>query len=200
MIRGTTPALLGVGVALYLLGLDAVEPLSQEIDHPDHTDAVPRPRGWLMAHHLVAPAVALVPFALLGAASVIVVRPEAWAFALALCLPVTLVGISGSIVSIVRDAPDPLAPPTAASAAVPPEFAGFTSTLRLLWPIAVSTLAGVMVLGVREIPTIGTVLRMVVASALVVGGTVWWVRRRDEWRKKWRAVLDGGRNTSGATT
>ena len=33
---------LGVGGALYLLGLDAVEPLSQEIDHPDHTDAMPR--------------------------------------------------------------------------------------------------------------------------------------------------------------
>ncbi|MET0460114.1 MAG: hypothetical protein ABW195_12765 [Ilumatobacteraceae bacterium] len=200
VLRGTTPALVGVGGALYLLGLDAVEPLSQEIDHPDHTDAIPRPRGWLMAHHLVAPAIALVPFALLGAVSVIVVRPDAWAFALALCVPVTMVGICGSVVSIVRDAPDPLSPPTAASAAVPPEFAGFTSTLRLLWPIAVSTIAGAMVLAARELPTIGTVLRMVVASGLVVGGTVWWVRRRDEWRKKWRAVLDGGRNPSGATT
>ena len=73
-LRGTTPAIVGVGVALYLLGLDAVEPLSQEIDHPDHTDGVPRARGWLMAHHLAAPAVALVPFALIGAATVIVVR------------------------------------------------------------------------------------------------------------------------------
>ena len=39
------PLVLGVGVALYLLGLDAIEPLSQEIDHPDLTDGVPRPAG-----------------------------------------------------------------------------------------------------------------------------------------------------------
>ena len=36
---------LGIGVALYLLGLDAIEPLSQEIDHPDHTDGVPHRAG-----------------------------------------------------------------------------------------------------------------------------------------------------------
>ena len=41
VLRGTSPAIVGIGVALYLLGLDAVEPLSQEIDHPDHTDGVP---------------------------------------------------------------------------------------------------------------------------------------------------------------
>ena len=67
VLRGTTPAIVAVGIALFLLGLDAVEPLSQEIDHPDHTDAVPRARGWLLAHHVAAPAVALVPFAMLGA-------------------------------------------------------------------------------------------------------------------------------------
>ena len=46
VLRGTTPAVLVVvGVALYLLGLDAIEPLSQEIDHPDHTDGVPHRAG-----------------------------------------------------------------------------------------------------------------------------------------------------------
>jgi hypothetical protein len=197
VLRGTTPALVGVGVALYLLGLDAVEPLSQEIDHPDHTDAMPRPRGWLLAHHLAAPALGLVPFALLGAAAVTVGEPHAWAAALALCVPLTWVGVGGAVVSIVRDAPDPLAPPVASSAAVPPEFAGFTSTLRLLWPIAVSTIAGLLVLGVREMPTIGTVVRMVVAATLVTGAIVWWVLRRDDWRAKWRHIIDEGRK--GAT-
>ena len=200
VLRGTTPAVVGVGVALYLLGLDAIEPLSQEIDHPDHTDAVPRPRGWLLAHHLAAPAVALVPFALLGAATVATGEPHAWAAALALCLPLTWVGVGGAVVSIVRDAPDPLAPPVASSAAVPPEFAGFTSTLRLLWPIGLSTIAGVLVLGVRELPTIGTVVRMAVAAGLVTAATVWWVRRRDDWRAKWRNLLDQGRQQSGAAT
>ena len=45
VLRGTTPAIVGIGLALYLLGLDAVEPLSQEIDHPDHTDGVPDRAG-----------------------------------------------------------------------------------------------------------------------------------------------------------
>jgi hypothetical protein len=197
VLRGTTPALVGIGVALYLLGLDAVEPLSQEIDHPDHTDALPRPRGWLLAHHLAAPALIVVPFALLGAATVTAGRPRAWAAAFALCVPLTCVGVGGAVVSIVRDAPDPLAPPVAASAAVPPEFAGFTSTIRLLWPIAVSTVAGLAVLAVREMPTVGTVVRMVVAAGLLTAAIVWWVRRRDEWRAKWRNLLAEGRTASG---
>ena len=92
VLRGTTPALLVVGFALYLLGLDAVEPLSQEIDHPDVADGVPRPRGWVLVRHLVAPVVAVAPFALVGAATVAVVEPEAGAAAFVLALPMTLAG------------------------------------------------------------------------------------------------------------
>jgi hypothetical protein len=200
VLRDTTPAIVGIGVALYLLGLDAVEPLSQEIDRPDHTDAVPIPRGWLLAHHLAAPALAVVPFAVLGAATVAVLEPDAWAGALALCVPVAWVGVAGAVISIVRDAPDPLQPPLAQSAAVPPEFAGFTSTLRLLYPLVVSTLAGVPVLVARELPGVGTVVRMLVAAALVIAATVWWVRRRDEWRAKVREFLEAGRAAGRSTT
>ena len=146
VLRGTTPVLVGVGIALYLLALDAVEPLSQEIDHPDRTDGVPRPRGWLLVHLLAAPAVALIPFAVIGAVTVAAFEPDAAVFAAALCVPITLAGACGAVVSVVRDAPDPLSPPVASSAAVPPEFAGFTTTLRLLWPLAISTLAGLGVL------------------------------------------------------
>ena len=197
VLRGTTPAIVAIGIALYLLGLDAVEPLSQEIDHPDHTDGVPIRRGWMLAHHVAAPALALVPFALLGAATVALLEPGTWRSALALCVPITWIGVCGAVVSIVRDAPDPLAPPTAASAAVPPEFAGFTSTIRLLYPLAISTIAGVPVLVLREFPGAGTVVRMLVVAVLVVAGTVWWVRRRDEWRKKLRDFLAAGRAAGG---
>ncbi len=196
VLRGTTPAIVGVGIALYLLGLDAVEPLSQEIDHPDHTDGVPIPRGWVLVHHVAAPALGLVPFALLGAATVALFEHQAWWGALALCLPVTWVGVSGAVISIVRDAPDPLAPPTASSAAVPPEFAGFTSTIRLLYPVAISIVAGLPVLAAREQPEVGTVVRMGIAMVVVVAGVVWWVRRRDEWRVKFRDFLDAGRGAS----
>ena len=200
VLRGTTPAIVGIGLALYLFGLDAVEPLSQEIDHPDHTDGVPIVRGWLLARHVAAPAVAAIPFAVLGAVTVAVLEPGSWAAALALCVPVVWVGVTGAVISIVRDAPDPLQPPTASSAAVPPEFAGFTSTVRLLYPLAISALAGGPVLAAREQPGVGTVVRMLVAAALVLGAVVWWVRRRDEWRVKMREFLEAGRAAGRSAT
>ncbi len=199
VLHGTTPAIIGIGIALYLLGLDAVEPLSQEIDHPDHTDGVPLDRGWMMAHHIAAPALLLVPFALIGSLAVIAFEPDAWWGALALCVPMTWVGVSGAIISIVRDAPDPLSPPTAASAAVPPEFAGFTSTIRLIYPLAISVVAGLPVLAAREQPGVGTVVRMIVAMLIVATGVAWWVRKRDDWRVKIREFMDAGR-TAGRTS
>ena len=51
--------LLGLLAALFLLGMETIEPLSQEIDRPDRTDGLPIDRGLLYAHHLVAPAVLL---------------------------------------------------------------------------------------------------------------------------------------------
>jgi hypothetical protein len=197
VLHGTTPAVIGVGVGLYLLGLDAVEPLAQEIDHPDHTDGFPHPRGWVLVHQVAAPGIALVPFALLGAAVVAALRPEDWAGALALAVPVTLAGAGGGVVSIVRDAPDPLA--ATPSVAVPPEFAGFTNTMRLLWPIALSTLAALPVVAMRELPSVGTAVRSIVGTTLVVVGVVWWIRRRDDWKAKWREFLDAGRQTAGVS-
>src|SRR5262245_10697769 len=199
VLRGTTPAVIGVGIALYLLGLDAVEPLAQEIDHPDHTDGFPHPRGWVLVRHVAPPAIALVPFAAIGAAVVVVARPEDWGGALALALPVTLAGVCGGIVSIVRDAPDPLAPTTTAAAAIPPEFGGFTNTLRLLWPIALSTVASLPIVAMREEPSGGTAGRSIVAMLLVVAAAVWWVRKRDDLKAWWRGFLDAGRQTTGAS-
>ena len=194
VLRGTTPAVVGVGVALYLLGLDAVEPLAQEVDHPDHTDAIPRPRGWVLARHTWAPAIALVPFAALATAVVVIAHPPEWPLAAALTIPITLGGACGAVVSIVRDAPDPLATTTAS--AVPPEFAGFTNTMRLLWPVAISTLASLPLVAVREQPSAGTAARSATAVVILAVAVVWWVRRRDEWRVRVRAFLDAGRRSA----
>jgi hypothetical protein len=196
VLGGTSPAVVVVGVALYLLGLDVVEPLAQEIDHPDHTDGFPRPRGWVLAHHTVAPAVAMVPFAVLAAVVVIIARPDDWPAA-ALIVPVTIAGAGGAVVSIVRDAPDPLA--SATSAAVPPEFGGFTNTLRLVLPVVVSTLAVLPIIAAREQPDAGTAVRGTIAVVLLAAAVVWWVRRRDEWRVRWRSFLDAGRRPSGSS-
>jgi hypothetical protein len=193
VLRGTTPAVLPAGVALHLLGLDAIEPLSQEIDHPDVADGVPRQRGWLLLRHLAAPIAALTPFAFIGAATVAVARPSALAAAFALALPVTLAGACGSAVSVVRDAADPLQAPTAA---VPPEFAGASSFIRLAVPIVISTIPALTALAMREFPEPATAVRMAVLDALLVAATATWVRKGDEWRAKMRSFAEAGRRAS----
>ena len=192
VLEGTTPLLVGIGIALHLLGLDAIEPMSQEIDHPDFSDAMPHKRGWLLLRHFAAPGLVLVPFALVGAATVAAVEPEHALAALALAVPVAWAGATGSIVSVVRDAPNPVEP-SASSTAVPPEFAGFTSSMKFLVPLVVSSVAGLTALAMRELPTPGTALRMAVLDALVIAATGLWVLRRDEWGKAWRRFLDAGR-------
>ena len=117
---------------------------------------------------------------------------ERRAEALALGVPVVWAGATGSIVSVVRDAPN-LVEPSATSTAVPPEFAGFTSSLRFLVPLVVSSIAGLTALAMRESPTAGTGMRMSVLDALVIAGAATWVLKRDDWTKAWRGFLDAGR-------
>jgi hypothetical protein len=190
VVRGTTPALVVLALGLFLLGLDAIEPLSQEIDHPGRTDGLPVERGALHLWLLTAPAAWLVPFALVGAGVVAALEPGTTAAAFALAVPVTWVGAAGSVVNAVRDSS-----PTAAteSVLVPPEFAGFGNAVKVLIPLVVSAVSAVAVLAVREQPGAGTVLRMVLLSVLVVAALGWWVRRRDDWRRSVQAFLAAGR-------
>ena len=148
-----------MGVLLFLLGLEAVEPLSQEIDQPGLTDGLPIARGSLHVHLLVASAGLLVPFAALGAAVVAVIEPDAAAAAFVLALPVALLGMTGAVVSTVRDAPNPIA---AESPFVPPEFAGFGNAMRVLVPVAISTLGRASGVGGARAAGIGDVVRSIV--------------------------------------
>lgn len=190
ILRGTTPAFVAMGVLLFLLGLEAVEPLSQEIDQSGLTDGLPLDRGWLHVHLLVASAGLLVPFSVLGAIVVAFAEPGAAPAAFILAFPVALAGMAGAVVSAVRDAPDPAA---TESAFVPPEFAGFGNAMRVLVPVAISTLGALPVWASREQPGSATIARSIVGIALVVVTTSWWVTRRDRWRITWRQFVAGAR-------
>ncbi|MGH9270560.1 MAG: hypothetical protein ACRDZ2_04740, partial [Ilumatobacteraceae bacterium] len=91
------------------------------------------------------------------------------------------------------DAPDPLAQP---SAVMVPEMAGFASSVRLLVPVVVSALATLPVLAVRAEPSAATIARCLVGLALALAGLLWWVRRRDDWRRRWRAFVGTSRQAS----
>lgn len=201
--RGTTPAVLGTGLALFVLGLDVLEPLSQEVDQPDRTDAFPMARGALMMRHLAAPALALVPIAAVGVAVAFVWRrePSTIAVAGALAVPVILAGAAGAVVSVVLDAPDPV-DSTRQQSMLPPEIGGITTTLRLAIPLAISAASGLPVLGVRAAArdgasVIDSVVRSVLGLVLLLGTTVAWVRKRDDVRRAVRAFLSEGRAAAG---
>lgn len=197
---GTTPAVVAVGVIWHLFGLDVLEPMSQEIDHPDLTDGFPRERGWVLVRHLGASALATVPFALLASAVVIAAHPDDALAVLIAAVPVALGGAAGAVVSVVRDAPDPVGGAIMSNTALPPEMTGFATTARLALPFVVSVLATLPMLAVVATPTVAMAARAAVMSLLLVAAVAWWVRRRDEWRRKLNGFMAEGRAARGLTS
>ncbi len=204
-VRGTTPAMLGSALLGFMLGLEVMEPLSQEVDQPDYTDSFPVERGELMVRHLAAPLVALVPLSLVTAvAAVLALGADTSAIApvAIMALPTLLGGVTGGIVSIVRDAPDPLSS-VRQQTFVPPEMAGLSTLLRLLWPLVVSTLGTATVLLPRAAlrtggSLAGGAVRGAMGSLLVAGLVCYWVKVRDRARRKIRQFMDEGRAQTAA--
>ena len=200
VVRGTTPAFLGTAILGFVLGLEVMEPLSQEVDQADRADALPVERGDLMSRHLLAPAAALVPFAMVAAVAAwltLGANGDALVPALVLAVPTLLGAATGGVVSIVKDLPDPTSAPTQQTF-MPPEMVGFTTAIRIVWPIVVSTLTTCTVLLPRAAyeageSVVGAAVRGAIGSLLVVLLVFQWVRLRDRLRRKIRAFMDEGR-------
>lgn len=200
VFRGTTPALLGSMVLLFVLGLEVLEPMSQEIDQPDRHDSFPVERGELLYRHLGAPAVAVVPFAVLGAVAAALFDgvPGGWAPIAIVAIPVAWCGVAGGAVSVVRDAPDPLAD-TRQQTFMPPEMAGVGTAMRTILPLIVPVLGSTAALVLRESvesdpgAAVGTAIRVAVGLLLVCGFVAVWVRTRDRVHRSVRRFLSEGR-------
>jgi hypothetical protein len=183
-----------------------MEPLSQEVDQSDRADALPHESGEIMVRHLFAPAVALVPFSVVAAAACVLAlgaNSSAVAPAAIMALPTVLGAAAGGVISIVRDAPDPSSAVTTQTF-IPPEMAGFTTTLRLIWPILISTLTTCTVLLPRDALRKGqsvtaASVRGALGVLLVVALVAYWVRVRDRLRHKIRTFLDEGRAYSSSS-
>lgn len=65
-VRGTTVLFAVAAIAAYVIALDAVEGLAQEIDHPDRAVGVPQPSGDVYFGHLATPAAMQTVLAVLG--------------------------------------------------------------------------------------------------------------------------------------
>ncbi|MEX0847134.1 MAG: hypothetical protein WD023_05085 [Ilumatobacteraceae bacterium] len=207
VVHQMTPAVFGTLIAIFILGLEVMEPLSQEIDQPDRNASFPLDRGHLHVRHLAAPAVLLVPFGLLAGATAVVldiittdgqrIGPSI-AVAAVLALPTVFAGAAGGTVSIVRDAPDPLSTKSQ-EAFMPPEMAGLTNVLQTVLPLIVPLVGALSVLAVRQaIPdgataAISAASRMALGLVLLVGAVTAWVRHRDRIRAKIRQFMAEGK-------
>ena len=207
VVHGTSPAVFATLVCAFVLGLEVMEPLSQEVDQPDRADSFPMPRGELMVRHLAAPAVVLVPFTIVGAAVGVAIDAMvtdgtrvAGTIPVALLLGVAAVyaGAAGATVSIVRDMPDPVAGGSQ-DVYLPPEMAGMTTVVRTLIPLLVSAVGAAIALGVRAglddpaADPLANALRGAVAVALTATLVAVWVRFRDRVRARLRAFMAEGR-------
>jgi hypothetical protein len=197
VLRGTTPLLVVFGVLVFLVGLDAVEPISQEVDHPERMDGFVQDRGWLLLHLAAPPAAMLVPMAMIGAGVVAALEPGASASAFVLAVPIAWVGLAGGVVSTVRDAPGPVSDD---AVMVPPELAGLGNTVRALVPLLVSMSAAVPLVVLRDDPELANVVRSLVGLLLVAVAVGWWVLRRDRWRAAWRSFVVDGRSAGSGST
>jgi hypothetical protein len=211
VLRGTTPLVAVSALLSFVLGLEVLEPLSQEVDQPDRTDSFPIERGDLMVRHLVAPAVVLLPFALIGLAVATAILANlhdgpglggSLGVGALVALATAYGGAAGSTVSVVRDAPDPMST-NSQEMFLPPEMAGITTSLRMLIPLVVSGIGALSVLLVRAAlrgpdpsAVLGTAIRTAVGVVLLCAAVVMWVRKRDAFRRWWRGFVAEGRAQS----
>lgn len=192
--RGTTPLVVVAGLALFVLGLDVVEPLSQEVDQPDRTDALPLERGYLMAKHLVVPALASLVFLPAGVLVAYIMEPTASTVGYAFLLGIValLGGVAGAAINAVKGAPDPLGGANE-SLALPPEVSGMGTVIRSAWPPAVSVIACLPVLALRhgvenQLDILGNTLRAVGGVVILLVLVSGWVRQRDAIHAFFRTV------------
>ena len=144
--RGTSPLIVISGLALWAAALDVIEPLAQELDHPDRWAGYPVAPGDLVTRHLVAPYIALllatcVPVGVLAAlADAGTVLQTAGGVIVTACAAAIL----GAAASVATSPFDPSSMQT-----VMPETIGTQLIFRIAWPPAVVVLATLPVLAAR---------------------------------------------------
>ena len=199
--RGTTPLVMVAGVALFVAGLDAVEPLAQEVDHPDRGTALPVPSGRLHLRQLGAGAVVMLAVAGVGigvAAALTGADRGALVTASVAAVAGALAATGGAAVSVVKGPP----PPAATQSLVPPEIAGARAMFRLIWPPAIAVLGVLPVLAGRAAHRRGLPLAPSLAGAaqgeiLLVLMVLAWVRFQAEAHLWWDAQMSAARPASG---
>ena len=199
-LEGTTPLIVVSGIAFFLLGLEFLEPLAQEIDHGDRTDAYPVERGPMYMRLTHASIVFSAPFAAISVVVIGVSRPERWAVAVIGALPAITAGLAGAAINIVSGAPDPISSSTQSNL-MPPEVAGTANVIKAIWPVLVAVIGQLPLVAAQAAVEKGqgaeaAAARTAIGVLLAVGLVGAWVHRRDAIRAWMDNAASESRSTS----
>lgn len=190
--QGTTPLVAAAGVLLYVAGLDAVEPLAQEVDHPDQRDGHPRPAGSVYVSLLGPPMMLMVAVGLVaaGVMAALVGATSAAQTALVDALPAAWCGLAGAAISVVQG-PPPLFSP--AGSLMPPEIAGVRAVVRLVWPPLVAIVGFLPAMAARHLapgrsPAVLTA-SLAVPVLVLLAAVGLWIRYHDDIHRWFRSAL-----------
>jgi hypothetical protein len=189
---GTTPLVLLAGLCMFLAGLDGIEPLSQEVDHPSRRDASPLEAAEIHLRHI--PVCVLVMAITGGIAAGLTALPGPGQvpgpIALTLALPLAMGGVGGALVSVLGGAGQM----SEAWTLAPPEAQGFRVLFRAAWPPAIAVLGAAPILAARAAVEDGKAGQPPAFSALLGVGLLFflvcgWVRVRDQIAEWWRGQM-----------
>lgn len=181
---GTKALIVPAGLCAYLAALDIVEPLAQQLDHPDREESAPRAIGAVRVLLLVVPMVALTLLGLVGIlAAVAVGAPVETAFAVGVPVAVAtgVLACAGAAVATIKGPDLP-----SSGAMLTPEVAGVQAIFRMGYPPLCAILGMTPILvgqaaAKRGVPPGGPAVQLLLPLVGVVGGlTLAWVRFRAE--------------------
>lgn len=189
---GTTPLVLLAGVAMFLAGLDAVESLAQEVDHPSRRDASPLEAPAIHLLHVPIGFVAMLVTAAIAGLTAAMAGPGQLPAGLAalVVLPLALGGLGGALVSV-------LAGPVSMSegwSLAPPEAQGMRLAFRTAWPPGVAVIGATPVLLARAAvedgrTAIAGAQPLVVAVVILFAVICGWVRVREDIAAWWKTSM-----------
>jgi hypothetical protein len=167
------------GIAAFVAGLDATEPLSQDIDHPLLAESVPVEQGRIMVRHLVQPILVLLlaGSAALGIAWLLDPSPEVFSVGMVVLVTAPAAAVAGAAISSVSSIDT-----GAADQLMTPEIAGPRLVFRTAWPPLVATAGFLPALAASRVAEGGDPRGVAVSVAfpvlLLVAAVFGWVRFR----------------------
>jgi hypothetical protein len=138
MWHGTPAMVVGAGLALYVAGYDAVEPLAQEVDHPTRWEGFPEDPGRVLLLHLFVAVVAMLVVCGVATATSLLLVPASVVGVLA--APTILIAAAGATAGAAVSTA--LGVPNAAGIlGLGQDLMGFVLAARLVIPPAITVAA-----------------------------------------------------------